>query len=124
MDFRQIPSLPASPRKHVSRALAVVLLGLQALLWGGGSIAEARTAAESFLRYSHIEDQASTACPPLHSHLDCLICRTFSSGATSGSAPSLVAIATDGDERPSVVDVASGHHGRSGSLGSRAPPSA
>ena len=65
MIFRQLPSMPASPRKRVPRALALVLLGLQALLWGGGPIAEARTAAESLYRYSHVEDQASTTCPPL-----------------------------------------------------------
>jgi hypothetical protein len=124
MNFRQVQSSLASPKRRLPRALALVLLGLQAFLWGGGSIAEARTAAESLLRHSHIEDQGSTACPPIHSHLDCLICRTFSGGATGGSVPSLIAIDTDVDDCPSLVDVARGHHGRFGSLGSRAPPSA
>ena len=124
MDFRQVPSMPTSPRKRFPRALAVVLLGLQAFLWGGGPIAEARTAAESLLRYSHVEDQASTACPPLHSHLDCVICRAFSSGATGGSTPSFIAIDSDVSERPSLVDVVPGNQGRLGFLGSRAPPSA
>lgn len=88
------------PRRHsiatgrrLPRLLATMLLGFQALLWGGGSILEARTAAESLTRYSHVEDQGSKACPPLHSHMDCLICRTFGGGAASGTAPSLVAIA-------------------------------
>ena len=124
MIFRQLPSMPASPRKRVPRALALVLLGLQALLWGGGPIAEARTAAESLYRYSHVEDQASTTCPPLHRHVDCLICRTFSSGAVPGSAPSLIAIDADVASRPSLVDAAPGLSGRRGSLGSRAPPAA
>lgn len=124
MDFRQIPTVPNSPSKRLSRVLAMVLLGLQAVLWGGGPIGEARTAAESLSRYSHIEDQGSTTCPPLHSHLDCLICRTFSSGATSGAAPSFIAIDSGVDVRPSLVDIAPGRLGRSGALGSRAPPSA
>jgi hypothetical protein len=80
-------------RSRVPRLLATILLGFQALLWGGGSILEARTAAESLTRYSHVEDQASKACPPLHSHVDCLICRTFGGGAVSGAAPALVAVA-------------------------------
>lgn len=124
MGFRQLPTMTTPPRKRVPRVLAVLLLGLQAFLWGGGPIAEARTAAESLVRYSHVEDQATTACPALHSHLDCLICRTFSSGATGGSAPSCNAITTDVGERPSLVDVVPGFQGRPGSLGSRAPPSA
>lgn len=124
MDFRQLPSLTASPTKRFSRVMATVLLGLQALLWGGGSIIEARTAAESLSRYSHVEDLGNTACPPLHSHLDCLICRTFNGGATGGSAPSFIAINADVSERPSLVDEAPIPFGCSGSLGSRAPPTA
>ncbi|HEX6317038.1 MAG TPA: hypothetical protein VFZ73_19330 [Gemmatimonadaceae bacterium] len=80
-------------RRGLPRVLATVLLGLQALLWGGGSILEARTAAESLMRYSHVEDQATRACPPIHSHLDCVICRTFGGGAAGGDAPTVVAIA-------------------------------
>ena len=115
--------MPASHAKRFSRVLATVLLGLQALLWGGGPITEARVAAESLSRYSHVEDLGNTACPPLHSHLDCLICRTFSSGATSGSAPSFIAINAGVVERPSLLDAAPAEQGRCGSLGSRAPPS-
>lgn len=122
MPQRQIPSrILSSPRK-LPRALAMVLLGLQALLWGGGSIIEARAAAESLSRYSHVEDQGSTTCPPIHSHLDCLICRTLTGGAASGSAPSMVATIAGACERPVLGAFVVLDQGRIGSLGSRAPP--
>lgn len=101
-----------------------MLLGLQALLWGGGSILEARAAAESLSRYSHVEDQGNTACPPIHSHLDCVICRTLNGGAASGSGPALPAVTADVSECPSLMVFALSDQGRFGSLGSRAPPSA
>jgi hypothetical protein len=124
MGFRQLPTVSTSPLKRFSRVLATVLLGLQAVLWGGGPIAEAASAAESLARYSHVEDQASKACPPLHRHVDCVVCRAFNAGASGGNAPSLNAIDTDVTERPSLVDAAPAQRARSGSVGSRAPPSA
>jgi hypothetical protein len=124
MDFRQLLTVPTSPAKRFSRVLATVLLGLQALLWGGGPIVEAGSAAESLARYSHVEDPGSKTCLPLHSHLDCLVCRTFSGGAIGGNAPSFIAIDTGVAERPSPFHAAPARQGRFGSLGSRAPPSA
>jgi hypothetical protein len=121
MMVRQFPSQRrTTPR--VPRALVIVLLGLQAFLWGGGSIAEARSAAESLSRYSHIEDQGATQCPPLHSHLDCVICRTLTGGASTGSSATLFAfIAAEADHRlPEIAAPAA--RGVPGTLGSRGPP--
>lgn len=122
MSYRHFPSEPpARAWNRVPRSLVVVLLVLQALLWGGGSIIEARAAAESFSRHSHVEDQ-SAKCPPIHSHLDCLICRTLSGGAVGGSSPAIVALAYlhDGSRGPDCeVRV---ECGRPGTLGSRGPP--
>lgn len=122
MPFRLFPSSTTSARRGVPRTLVVVLLALQALLWGGGSILEARSAAESLTRYTHIEDQDAQACPPIHSHLDCVICRTFASGALAVKPRDLLPGARLGDDiAPTAVDRITGNDG-SGSLGSRAPP--
>jgi hypothetical protein len=104
------------------RVLATLMLGFQAFLWGGGSIVEAHAAAESLTRNSHIEDQGATKCPPIHSHLDCVICRTMSGAGVGGSAPALVPIATHNAERPVSDRVTPASVGFSGPLGSRAPP--
>lgn len=106
-----------------SRLVAAVLIALQALLWGGGSIIEARAAAESLTRATHVEDTGNPACPPIHSHLDCLICRTLSSGATAGHATSLVGIDREATSLRHQV-VTFGTTSGSGPLGSRAPPGA
>ena len=101
MSFRLVLGQPAPgvQRRRIPRAL-VVLLGFQAFLWGGGSIIEAKAAAESLSRHSHVEDQSTTACPPIHSHLDCLICRTMSGTGGTGSAPALIPTASQVAERP------------------------
>ena len=123
MAVRQIPSpSPLRARRRVPRALAIVLLGLQALLWGGGSILEAQAAAESLTRYSHVEDQGTTACPPMHSHLDCLICRTFASGAIAMRSRDLLPPVIGVSWVPSAVVVGTSGDGCFGPLGSRAPP--
>ena len=123
MSFRHFPSeLSGRARSRIPRTLAAILLGLQALLWGGGSIVEARAAAESLSRYAHVEDQSTTACPPIHSHLDCLICRTFASGAITSRSRELLFSPTHAFAMPPAATV--GSHGDvcAGPLGSRAPP--
>jgi hypothetical protein len=122
MSLRRFPSgLPTAPRGW-SRALSVIVLALQAFLWGGGSMLEARSAAESLTRYSHIEDQGTTACPPIHSHLDCVVCRTLSSGALTARARDLVPAGQhDVTAAPATVEGLTANDG-SGPLGSRAPP--
>ena len=125
MSFRQFPSRgPASARSRVPRALAILLLGFQALLWGGGSIVEGRAAAESLAIYTHFEDEGNTTCPPIHSHLDCLICRTFASGALASRPRDLLPLAS-GIAGP-VDGAFTGRRsaGSHGPLGSRAPPRA
>jgi hypothetical protein len=47
MLFRLFPSQRKRASGRLPRALVVALLGLQFLIWGGGSIIEARAAAES-----------------------------------------------------------------------------
>jgi hypothetical protein len=100
----------------------VVLFALQAFLWGGGSIVEARAAAESLTRHSHVEDQGTTACPPIHSHLDCVVCRTFASGALPVRARDAIPRATQEDCRPSSIAGSLTTADEAGPLGSRAPP--
>lgn len=119
MSFRHFPSLAG---RRFPRALAIALLGFQALLWGGGSIIEARAAAESLARVSHIEDQGTSTCPPFHSHLECQICRTLSGGAGGVSAPAIMP-APGAIEQPVTVVRQVTDRGRGGTVGSRAPPS-
>ena len=117
-----ITTTPSRARRGVPRTVVVVLLALQALLWGGGSIIEARSAAESLSRYTHVEDQTDPACPPIHSHLDCVICRTFASGALTAKARELV----PAPRRGTTIDASPVVHltedDGSGPVGSRAPP--
>lgn len=123
MSFRHFLSGPAGrARSRFPRSLVVVLLALQALVWGGGSIIEARAAAESFGRYSHVEDESTTACPPIHSHLDCVICRTLHGGAAGGSAPAMAMLAYANVGLPVSDTEVAGECGRPGTLGSRGPP--
>jgi hypothetical protein len=124
MLLRQFPSLRSTSRVRAARWFATVLLGLQALLWGGGSVIEAKAAAESLQRFSHVEDQGTTTCPPIHSHLDCVICRTL-----NGSAPASPATALFGDAYLEVTsaaadDIRPAERGLPGTLGSRGPPGA
>lgn len=124
MPFRQIPSpSTVTARRSLPRALAIVVLGFQALLWGGGSILEAQAVAESLTRYSHVEDEG-TKCPPIHSHLDCLICRTLKGGAAGNSATAIVPVASGIAERPALASGVVAGQWRTGALGSRAPPCA
>jgi hypothetical protein len=106
----------------VSRVVVSVVFGLQALLLGSGTILDARAAAESLSRQSHIEDGRTSQCPPFHSDVDCLVCRTMSGGATGGSAAAVPALAVDDHAAcdPTVIVVADRIQG--GPLGSRAPP--
>ena len=122
MLLRHFPS-PTSlrARGRVPRWLAAVAFGLQFLLWGGGSILEAQTAAESLSRYSHVEEEGAK-CPPLHSHLDCVICRTLNGGGGGGSTPSLVVFASCDADRPVTTVETALEQGRFSPLGSRAPP--
>lgn len=121
MPIRHFPTTTPS-RRGFSRVVVVVLLGLQALLWGGGSIIEARTAADSLERYTHFEDQDSRTCPPIHSHLDCLICRSFAGGALTARTRDLLPIARHVDGAACVSVVRFTQTDRGGPLGSRAPP--
>lgn len=119
MPLRHFPGYSST---RVTRVLATILLGFQALLWGGGSIVEAKAAAESLTRYTHVEDQGTTACPPIHSHLDCLICRTLSGGGSGGSAPSFIPMAVGVAETPASQVVTPVDRAFCGTLGSRGPP--
>jgi hypothetical protein len=118
------PRFVLRARGRRTRRFAAILLGLQALLWGGGSILEARAAAESLTRHAHVEDTGSTTCPPIHSHLDCLVCRTLSNGALGGSAPSVRPTQSVKVCLPEGPAVAGLDYTARGPLGSRAPPSA
>ena len=102
--------------------MARVLLLLQALIWCGGPAIEAMSASDALRVASHIEAEGGAACPPIHSHSDCQICRTFSSGALTANGTSLLPAVTHAGG-VDCAPVASAHDdGRFGPLGSRAPP--
>lgn len=109
-------------RRGASHALAVVVLALQALLWGGGTIIEAEAAAESLGRSAHVEDTTTSTCPPIHSELDCLVCRTITGGAVGGLAPSVEWAAGLGVLKSEGSNAVAAQRLQFGSLGSRAPP--
>ena len=122
MSIRRFPSGPLSSRYAWPRILSVVLFALQAFLWGGGSIVEARAAAESLTRHSHVEDQGTAACPPIHSHLDCVVCRTFASGALPVRGRDTSPGANQDHRQPTGVAASLTTVDDTGPLGSRAPP--
>ncbi|HEX9563208.1 MAG TPA: hypothetical protein VF981_04525 [Gemmatimonadaceae bacterium] len=110
--------------RRVARGLASLLLGLQAFVWGGGPIVEARPAAEGLTAGAHIEAVGGTNCPWIHSHLDCLICRAFSGGAIGGSGPTAPVVAATVTWLPPAEVPAPIESGLFGPFGARAPPSA
>ena len=124
MPFRLFPGRSSRGvlRRRVPRSLVAVLLGLQALLWGGGSIIEARAAAESLSRYSHVEDQGTSTCPPMHSHLNCVVCRTFASGALTARQRELLPAAPQASLVPDAPGILVRSDRCAGQVGSRAPP--
>ena len=118
------PSTAIARRGGFGRLSARLLLVLQALLWCGGPSIEAMSASDAMRTGSHIEALGGAACPPIHSHLDCQICRTFSSGAVTAHAQDLLLVAS---RVTGAVDAPAGGatgDGRFGPLGSRAPPRA
>jgi hypothetical protein len=107
---------------RLGRACGIVLLGLQAVLWGGGQILEARPAAEALSAVAHVESTGNATCPPLHRHVDCLVCRAFGSGATGGAPP---AVPVADDASPGTAGTGgfwSASAGFGGGVGARAPP--
>lgn len=99
-----------------------MLLVLQALLWGVGQILEARPAADALSAVTHIEGSENASCPPLHRHVDCVVCRAFGSGATGGEAPAVPVGASDS---ACPVDNDAGARALTGLVagrGARAPP--
>ena len=117
---------PTSSR-HVgkfSRAAAVVLLALQAMLWIGGPIVDGKLEASSGRTTAHVEELGGTKCPRVHSHIDCLICRTLVEGVVI-SAPGTILPSTK-TEGVAFLETAArlAFVASVGSLGSRAPPRA
>lgn len=110
--------------RRIPRTWAAVLLALQALLWVAGPLIDGAVEASSARTQAHVEELGGTKCPPVHSALDCLICRTLSQGAVMPSAdavgsPSRANGPALGETSACLVEGV-----RSGGLGSRAPPSA
>jgi hypothetical protein len=117
--------IPGSRRrlaKAVGRAVTSVVFGLQALLWGGGPILEARPAAAALSVVTHIESEGTTSCTSIHSHIDCLVCRTLTTGSTSGQAPELPIVAAACPGAPDQTIAGPVTAGTHRPLGSRAPP--
>ena len=118
------PTSRACRRDATWRRSAVVVLLLQALLWMAGPTIEARAEARAIGATAHVEDVGSNRCPPIHSHLECQICRTLRTGAPTAPAVELpigglraaigLAGVTDAYVRPATR----------GAIGSRAPPAA
>lgn len=87
----RVPRRGAGSRAHGTtarprRRSALVVFVFQALLWIAGPTVEAWAEVRSLAATAHIEQEDSRACPPIHSHFDCQICRTLRTGATM-SAP-------------------------------------
>jgi hypothetical protein len=122
-----MPSFRLSPvrahrRDAVRRRRSVVVLLLQVLLWMAGPTIEARAEARAVGATAHVEALGGSKCPPIHSHLDCQICRTLRTGFTVAVAPALPtssgnAIAWDRTSADVVPETTP-----RGPLGSRAPP--
>jgi hypothetical protein len=116
------PPVRAHRRDALRRRRSVVLLLLQVLLWMAGPTIEARAEARAAGATAHVEALGGSKCPPIHSHLDCQICRTLRTGFTPALAPALPisrgsAIARDGTSADVVTETT-----WCGPLGSRAPP--
>jgi hypothetical protein len=111
------------PRRDAAgRCASVVVLVLQALLWMAGPTIEARAEARSAGAAAHVEERGTSTCPPIHSHLECQVCRTLRSAAAPAPGVALPS-ATTGvicGTAPSVSVVPRTTAG--GPLGSRAPP--
>lgn len=113
---------PRGVGRRVSRVIASLVFGLQALLFGGGTIADAHAAAESLTRQSHIEDGQTSKCAPFHSEVDCLVCRTLSGGAARGAGAPLVQLLAFAPKVGDETNVVVADRFQGGPLGSRAPP--
>lgn len=114
----------AAPPPAGRRRWAIVVLFLQALLWMAGPTIEARAEAASAGATAHVEDIGSKRCPPIHSHLDCQICRTLRAGAPSATAVAFPCATLRAPQGVARSDDAGGRAGFSGAIGSRAPPTA
>lgn len=124
MQARFVTARPTRLRGGFSHGLAIVLLALQALLWSGGPIIDGKYEASSARTQVHVEELGGTKCAPVHSHLDCLVCRTLSEGAVT-SAPQTLLPSNERTgaafcETSTLETIGT----RSGVLGSRAPPRA
>jgi hypothetical protein len=101
-----------------------MVLALQAVVWIGGPILEAKPSAAGLAAAAHVESEGGSNCTRIHSHLDCLTCRAFSDGALAGSPPE-APVCNAGELAPAVVVADSPHaRGLTGPFGPRAPPRA
>jgi hypothetical protein len=109
-------------RRDARRRPAVVVLALQALLWMAGPTIEARAEARSAGAAAHVEEPGASKCPPIHSHLDCQVCRTLRSGATPSPSVALPSANTGVVRGTAPSPSTAPHATTAGPLGSRAPP--
>ena len=98
------------------------MLLLQALLWMAGPTIEARAEARAVGATAHVENVGENRCPPIHSHLECQICRTLRTSAPPAPGVAL----PHGRQRttPGVSGIADAYvrPAGAGAIGSRAPP--
>lgn len=112
------------PVARWSRAIAVVLLALQAMVWIGGPIIDGSHEASSARTQTHVEELGGTKCPKVHSHLACLICRTLGEGVVTSAPENLLPSAESAGVAPCETETLLDSRVRFGALGSRAPPRA
>jgi hypothetical protein len=113
------------PATGTTRVLAVVLLALQAMLWIGGPLVDGANEASSARTQTHVEELGGTKCPRVHSHLDCLICRTLGEGVVT-STPQTLLPSSEKNTGVGFCETSSSlaFRARFGAIGSRAPPRA
>lgn len=111
-------------RGRLSRVFAVLLLALQAMLWIGAPIVDGSNEASSARTQAHVEELGGTTCPRVHSHLDCLICRTLGAGVVTSTSGALLTGTESSGVAFCETSTLRTHAVRAGALGSRAPPRA
>lgn len=111
-----------STNAHRQRRTALLVLLFQALLWIAGPSVEALVEARAADVVAHVENEGSPACPPIHSHLECQICRTLRTGATTTASVMLAWRTSEAPRVPATLRSGAARTASTAPLGARAPP--
>lgn len=110
-------------RRPSLRLTTAVLLLLHLLGGAGAALAEAQAELRSPVAAHHLTGEEGDDCPPVHSHVDCQICRVLRLGAAPASAVQPLspagALSPRTDPSPETILVSAF---APAALGARAPP--